>query len=220
MHCRLLPTPGQTRWTHHQQIFRSSFPQFPRDTWEGATALGTRAQSALATGTLSPPSSAPQLCQFVAAGPACGQDLLTSPACLLQKKPRSFPTHFLLQHAYLGNASSQTGNKVSSWFPVCTTAHHHHRSALAPCSKATFQECLPMWETLVCSPTAWPSPTLQSVLWLQKLSSLLKGSDGFYPKPNMSDHSSGTQVQVPPNTTVQCGDSFMKLLWFHKIEKL
>ena len=92
-----------------------------------------------------------------------------------------------------------------SWLPVCTTIHRPHCILLATCSEATLLggnfPRVSMREAHVCSPRPHirlEGDTQKSVLWMQKHSSHLKGGKNrFYSESNMSDYSSGAQVQNP-----------------------
>lgn len=128
----------------HERMFRSSFPEFPQVTWEGAAALGTRTQSAWETGVPQPSCvrSSLNLCRgdsspwrdlFVASRALHHSSL--SPAKSAAWCFRS-PTLICLESADPVHVSSQAGNCFFSSLPVCTTTHRPHWALLATCSEA------------------------------------------------------------------------------------
>jgi hypothetical protein len=169
---------------------------------EGAVALETRAQSARETGVPNLSVSAPH-CTF--AEPVCGHPTslhhFITPASLQQRyhHPRLSGVHGSWPHL------QPSWQRFFSWLPVCTTIHRPHCILLATCSEATLLggnfPRVSMREAHVCSPRPHirlEGDTQKSVLWMQKHSSHLKGGKNrFYSESNMSDYSSGAQVQNP-----------------------
>lgn len=167
-------TPGPPRCVHKQR-FRSLFPQFPRGTWEGAVALGTRTQSAQETGVPGLPASAPH-CTFaevvVGLGGACMWPalLFIIPASLQQRQlPEASPPLSGSSLLILSTPPAKLATAFSPSFRFAPQPTILTGPSWLLDLKQLSRSFYTVWKGHVCSPTAWPDPTLG---WRETLRSL------------------------------------------------